>query len=67
MRSFLLFLILFCLFLLQTTVFQIFTPEWFGYHFQAIPHLVLIGTCFVGLFYKRSTAVKYAIFLGFIA
>ena len=66
MRQFLLFIILFCFFISQGTIFQVFTPEWFGYHFMAIPHLALIGTCFVGLFLRRSTAVQYAVLFGFL-
>lgn len=66
MRAVLLFVIVFCFFLLQGTVFQIFTPEWFGFHFTAIPHLVLIATCLIGVFFRRSTAVKYAVVFGFL-
>lgn len=66
MKPFLLFVIVFCLFILQVTVFQIFSPEWFGYHFQAIPHLVFISVCLMGIFLRRSTAVKYAIIFGFL-
>ncbi|WEG14052.1 rod shape-determining protein MreD [Pullulanibacillus sp. KACC 23026] len=66
MRAIFLFVVMFVLFLLQGTVFQIFTPEWFGYHFDAIPHLVLIGCCFISMFAGRSTGIKYAIVFGFL-
>lgn len=66
MKPILLFVIIFCFFLLQGTVFQIFTPAWFGYHFIAIPHLVLIGSCMIGFFFRRSTAVQYAVVFGFL-
>lgn len=66
MKHFKLFLILFCLLILQETVFQIFTPQWFGYNFEAIPHLIIIGTCFVGLFSSRSLGLQYAVLFGFL-
>jgi rod shape-determining protein MreD len=65
-KQFKLFLILFCFFILQETVFQIFTPQWFGYNFQAIPHLVLIAICFVGLFFSRSIGLQYAVLFGLL-
>jgi rod shape-determining protein MreD len=61
-----LFFILFVLFLLQGTVMQVFSPAWFGWHFSAIPHFVLIAILLIGLFYDRTRAVWYGLTFGFL-
>ena len=64
MRTVKLFLVLFAFFIFQGTVMQVFTPEWFGYHFVSVPHFVLCAVIMIGLFYDRSHAVWYGLLFG---
>lgn len=66
MIRFILVLILFLFFIFQGTVMQVFTPEWFGYHFKAVPHFLLIGLLLTSLYFNHTVAVIYSILYGFL-
>jgi rod shape-determining protein MreD len=65
-RAVKLFLVLFVFFILQGTVMQVFSPQWFGLNFVVVPHFVLIAAVMIGLFYDRTQAVWYGLTFGFL-
>lgn len=59
--------LLFVFFLLEGTVFQVFSPEWFGiYDVVIVPHLLFVALLFAVFFYRRSMAMGYALVFGFL-
>ncbi|CAM3824039.1 rod shape-determining protein MreD [Alkalicoccus chagannorensis] len=56
--------LLFILFVMEGTVFQIFAPGRGADSWQLIPRFMLIGILFVGIFRGRSHSIFYAVLFG---
>jgi rod shape-determining protein MreD len=59
-------LILFGLFLLESTLLQWMIPSAWQGQVKVVPHLVLIGVIFTGLYLHRYTAMLYGLFFGLV-
>lgn len=59
-----LFLVLFFLFIIEGTVYQIFAPDYHGMDSQLIPRWMFMLILFAGIFRGRATGLFYAIIFG---
>ncbi len=66
MKQVKLFLILFLLFILQGTIFTVFSPQWFGVDLAIVPHFVMVTILFIALYINKSYALRYGIIFGFL-
>lgn len=66
MKQLQLFIVLLVLFLLQGTVFQVFSLRSFGYDLVASPYFILIAVLMIGFFYSKTVALYYAVVFGFL-
>ena len=66
MKQVQLFIVLLVLFLLQGTVFQVFSLRSFGYDLVASPYFILIAVLMIGFFNSKTVALRYAIIFGFL-
>lgn len=66
MKQLKLFLILFLLFILQGTIFTVFSPQWFGVNLAIVPHFVMVAVLFIALFISKGFALRYGIIFGFL-
>lgn len=58
--------ILFILFLIEGTIFQVFVPDAWGFPFTIVPRFVLGGVVFIGLFLGRKTGLIYGLIFGLL-
>ncbi|WP_026671467.1 rod shape-determining protein MreD [Alkalihalobacterium bogoriense] len=58
--------LVFLFFILEGTVFQVFSPERYGASFVLIPRLVLISTVIIGAFRGRVSGVCYGLIFGLL-
>jgi rod shape-determining protein MreD len=57
----------FIFFIVEGTVMQVFSPEWFGISDMVlIPRFVIVMILFISFFLKRSTALIYGLIFGFL-
>lgn len=64
MLRFFLPLLIFFLFIIEGTIFQVFTPDRFGSEFIIIPRFALAVVIVVALYLGRTTGTIYALVLG---
>ena len=64
MRRYSFFLVLFILFVIEGTVFQIFSPYQYGVTLQFIPRWVFMLIIFAGIFRGRGVATLYGVVFG---
>ncbi|ADU31284.1 rod shape-determining protein MreD [Evansella cellulosilytica] len=64
MIRYLLFIILFVLFLIEGTVFQIFAPDQYGVSYLFIPRWVFLVIIFTGIYRGRGAGTLYAVIFG---
>ncbi|UTR11235.1 rod shape-determining protein MreD [Evansella sp. LMS18] len=64
MRKYSLFLVLFVLFIIEGTVFQIFAPDQFGSDLLFIPRWSFMLIIFAGIFRGRGTGTLYGVIFG---
>ncbi|MBM7097992.1 MULTISPECIES: rod shape-determining protein MreD [Alteribacter] len=60
------FLVMFLLFVLEGTVFQVFAPDLHGFPYILIPRWVLLVLVFVGILQGRGPALLYAVGFGIL-
>ncbi len=66
MIRFILSLILFFLFVLEGSFFQVFAPELFGMEIDLVPRFIVVIIVIIGIYYGRPTAILYGICFGLL-
>lgn len=66
MIRFILSSIIFLLFIIEGSLFQIFAPELYDIEFTIVPHFVVVVIVVIGIFYGRPMAILYGIIFGFL-
>ncbi|MDQ0256515.1 rod shape-determining protein MreD [Evansella vedderi] len=64
MTRYYLFMVLFVLFIIEGTTFQIFAPDQYGVEYLFIPRWVFLVIIFAGIFRGRGTGTFYGITFG---
>lgn len=64
MRRFSLFIVLFILFILEGTVFQILAPDQYGVTYVFVPRWVFMVIIFAGIYRGRAIGTLYGVILG---
>lgn len=66
MRRFSIFIILFLLFILEGTVFQILAPDQYGVFYTFVPRWLFMVIIFVGIYRGRISGIFYGVMFGFM-
>lgn len=58
--------IAFFVFLFESTVMQVFSPEYFGTTLDLVPRFVMVIILYIACFSNRRTALTYGLIFGFL-